>query len=238
MHIFSNHQKHQIEVIDNIEKQIIKNSLNFTIVPPPLDLENDSRICLTSVHIPHSEFINDVQQKLITPLKKTDPNQYYYPLDSFHMTIKNVRIVHNPPNFNEIDIKKAKEVFSKTIPNHKRFSVYLYRLLLFPGSVALIGTTDEELDNIIIDLNKKLREVGLPDDKKYANDKFFFCNMNLARFTKPITREYKDKVLELSKNINFKPYIIDSVTLLTSNAVLKKRNIVGTWNLNKKGTCV
>lgn len=235
MHIFSDHQKHQVGVIDKIENQIVKNSLNFSIVPPSKDLENDPRLCLTSVHIPHVEFLNKVQQKLITLLQKIDPDQYYYSLDSFHMTVKNVRIVHNPPNFNESDIEKAKKVFSGTIPNHKQFQVYFYRLLLFPGSVALIGTTDEELDKIIIDLDNNLREVELTDNKKYANDKFFFSNMNLVRFLKPITREFKDKVFELSENLNLKPYKVDSVTLLTSNAVLQKRNIIGTWNLGKGG---
>lgn len=226
----ADHQQHQLEVINAIEKQINNSLLQFSTVSPVEDYERDPRICLTGVHIPSHMLKDKVRDSLIKPLKALAPEYYYYSFDSLHMTIKNVRVIDNPPHFTDDDIAKAEKVFSKVIPNHKKFKVYFYRLLLFPNNLALIGTTDQELDEIVLDLDQKLNDADLPDDKKYTNKRYFFSNMTLARF--PIVSDkFKQKVQELSSSLSFDPYTVDSVTLLTCNAVFKKRHIVKTWKL-------
>ena len=147
------------------------------------------------------------------------------------MTIKSIRVINDPPHFNEEDVQKAEKIFDETIPQHKKFNVYFYRLLLFPNNLALIGTTDEELDNIILDLDKKLTAEGIPDDKVYTNSQYFFSNMTLTRFSTPPSDIFKQKVTELSDSLEFEPYQVDSVTLLTCNAVLRNKQIRGTWEL-------
>lgn len=226
----TDYQNKQIEVINSIETQINNDSLRFSTVSPVKDYESDSRICLTSVHIPSQSLKNQIQKLLVEPLKSVEPNYYYYSPDSMHMTIKNIRVINEPPHFTDSDILKAEEVFSRLIPNHKKFKVYFYRLLLFPNNLALIGTTDPELDQIFLDLDKRLNDVGVPDDKKYTNKEYFFSNMTLARFSKA-SDSFKRKIEELSNVFPLKPYNVDSVTLLTCNAVFKKRHIVNTWGL-------
>ncbi len=228
------YQQNQKEVINTLEKQVKSNILTFSTVSPVTDFKNDQRICLTSVHIPKEDLKNKIRQTLIEPLKQISPEHFYYHNDSLHMTIKNIRIINNPPHFSNQDIEKAKKVFSKVIPKHKSFKVFFYRLLLFSNNLALMGTSGEELDNIILDLDKKLKAANIPDDKKYLNNRYFFINMTLARFSNPISEEFKKKVEEFSANINFEPYTINSVTLLTCNAVFENRNIIDTWNLNFK----
>jgi hypothetical protein len=230
-HVISDHQKKQVEVINNIEQQIHNNSLNFTTVAPVADYEVDSRICLTSVHLPSKDLKEKICSTIIDPLKSVFLEHFYYPEDSLHMTVKNIRVINDPPHFTDEDIEKAKKVFSEIIPKHKKYSVYFYRLLLFPMNLALIGTTDEELDSIVSDLDLKLQQTGVPDDKIYSNSRYFFSNITLARFTQPITEEFKEKVIEISHALSFDSYTVDSVTLVTCNAVFKNRNIVDTWNL-------
>jgi 2'-5' RNA ligase len=147
------------------------------------------------------------------------------------MTIKNIRVIDEPPRFSDADVKKAEQVFESVIPRHKKFEVYFYRLLLFPNNLALIGTTDLELDSIILDLDKELNRAGVPDDKKYLNSQYFFSNVTLARFYGTPSEELVKKVEELSQSISFEPYTVDSVTLLTGNAVFVKKNVIHTWNL-------
>jgi len=118
-------------------------------------------------------FFQKVHQ-LIDNLKKLDHSIYYYPDTSLHMTIKNLRTVANPPNFDEQVIEQAKTIFSRVVSQHHAFQAYYYRLLLFPNNLALVGTTDEELDKIIFDLDRALIEAGIPDNKVYINDKYFF----------------------------------------------------------------
>lgn len=232
--ILLDHQSKQIETINEIENKINSNNpLGFSTVAPVADYVDDSRICLTSVHLPDSSLLSQVNRILIDPLKKIAPGLHYYPPKSLHLTIKNIRVINDPPNFDDDDVAKAVEVFSKIIPRHRPFSVYFYRLLLFPNNLALIGTTDPELDYIIADLDRALSRQGIPDDKKYINSKYFFCNMTLARFNERPSEALINQVKKLSDAIvvNFKPYLVDSVTLLSCNAVFEKRRIRGRWPL-------
>jgi len=222
----NNHQLQQQKVINKIEEQVKANSLNFSTVSAVEDYESDPRICLTSVHLPNEEFKLQIQELLTESLRKIAPDFYYYTDDSFHMTIKNIRVVNNPPHFTEKDVNQAGKVFLQIIPRHKKFNVYFYKLLLFPNNLALIGTTDSELDSMILDLDNALNKAGIPDDKIYANSKYFFSNITLARFNTPPSNEFKQKVQELSNSIKFKPYTVNSVTLLSCNAVFKNRKII------------
>lgn len=230
----NNHQIQQQNVINKIEKQVKGGLLNFSTVSPIEDYENDPRICLTSVHLPNEELKLQIKKLLTDPLRKIAPDFYYYTTDSLHMTIKNIRVINNPAHFTAEDIKKARKVFSHIIPKHKQFNVYFYRLLLFPNNLALIGTTDSELDSIVLNLDKELNKAHVSDDKVYANSKYFFSNITLARFNTPPSEGFKQKIQELSSSVKFKPYIVDSVTLLNCNAVFKNRKIIGTWYLKER----
>lgn len=224
------YQDKQLEVIAKIENQIGTNSGNFSVVTPVADFENDERICLTSVHLPSEGFKEQIQE-LIRPLKEKFPGHYYLKPESTHVTVKNVRVINNPPHFDGKDVETATKVFSEVVPNHHKFRVYYYRLMLFQNNLALIGTTDEEYGRLILDLDEKLNQACLRDDKTYIDSKIFFSNITLARFTKPTDTEFKKRVEEISGSLKFDPYEIDSVSLVTSNAVLKRLNIIGTWKL-------
>ena len=226
----TSHRQKQIEVIETIEKQVNDNTLNFSTVAPVSDFKNDPRICLTSVHLPRPDLLAFITDTIISPLRIIEPSYYYYPANSLHMTIKNVRVVNDPPHFTDTDITNAEKVFSEVIPNHKKFNVYFYRLFLLPNNLALFGTTDPELDEIIFDLDGKLLGAGIPDDKKYANSKYFFNNMTLARFGKA-SSTFINKVREISETLVFAPYTIDSVSLVSCNSVFEKQNSFHTWQL-------
>ena len=210
---------------------LLKNQQSFSVVEPVDDFFNDSRMALTAVHFPKTSFLKKIKEEVIEPLKKISPDHFYYPNEFIHMTVKNVKTINDPPLFSETDIKKTKQVFDQVIPKYKPFKAYYYRLFLFKHNLALMGTTDPDLDNIILDLDKSLNEVGVPDNKVYLNDKYFFSNVTLIRFNKPVTTEFKEKVVELSKNLKTFSYEIDSVTLLTCNAVMNKRTNIKTWEL-------
>ena len=69
-------------------------------------------------------------------------------------------------------------------------------------NLTLISTTDSDLDSIILDLDKSLIEAGIPDDKIYSNSQYFFSNMTLARFTRPINESFKNKIEKLSSALS------------------------------------
>ena len=55
--------------------------------------------------------------------------------------------------------------------------------------------------------------------------------MTLARFYSPPTLEFKNEVKRISELDIFDDYLVDSVTLLTANAAMKNRKIIGKWKL-------
>lgn len=104
--------------------------------------------------------------------------------------------------------------------------------MLFPNSLALIDTTDKELDTIIFDLDSELKAARISDDTVYVNNKYFFSNMKLARFNTLPTKAFRNEVEKISNSLKFEPYQIDSVTLAICNAVFQNRSLKKTWKLN------
>jgi hypothetical protein len=227
----SAHQQKQLEIIEKLEKQVKSKNLKFSIVNPVSDYGLDNRLCLTSVHFPDKSLIKNIKKQIIKPLKKIFPQHYYYNDASFHLTIKNIKVINNPPNFTQKDVLTAKKVFNKAISSFKSFYVYFYKLLLFPMNLALIGTTDKQLDNIHLALDKKLKKAGLEDNKKYLNKKYFFSNITLARFNTKPSKEFENQVKKISKQIKFPPYKVSSITLMTANAAVSKCEKIKIWRL-------
>ncbi len=225
------HQQKQIEIINQIEKQVRNDSLEASAVIPVENFDEDTRMCLTSVHFPHQSFVNSIYTSITKPLQKLFPQAYYYSPSSLHLTIKNVRVINDPPHFTDYDVNTAKKVCEKVVPSHKQFLVYPYRLLLFKNNLALMNTTDEELDTIILDLDRELNKVHISDDKHYINSRYFFSNMTLARFSTSPPQEFIDRVHEISATLKIPVYTVNSVSLLTSNAAMKKRISHGIWYL-------
>ena len=227
----NSHQQEQIKVINSIADQLKSNDLNFSTVDPVDDYDSDSRICLTSVHFPKQVLIDQIT-RLVNPLKKIEPNHYYYRSNSLHITIKNIRVVSNPPHFSDKVVEKVINVFDYTVSRNHKFMVYFYRLLMFPAHLALVGTSDPELDNIFLALDKNLTNAGVPDDKKYANKQHFFSNITLLRFTQSPSYEMVRKINEFSKNVKLRPYEIDSISLIKANTSLSLCDRIKTWQLN------
>lgn len=232
MYAHTPHQLKQIEVIDQIERQLQNRVTGFSTVSPIENFQTDPRTCLTSVHLPRLSLLEKIQSEIIKPLREIEPDFYYYSTNNLHITIKNIRVINDPPHFDNIDIDNAVDIFREAVPQHRKFNVFYYRLLLFPNNLALVGTTDEELDRIVLDLDQRMKIKGVPDDKVYVNQKYFFSNMTLARFRREPSDLFKRQLEELANCLPLNPYIIDTVTLLTSNAVLEDKKILGTWKLS------
>lgn len=225
------HQQKQKEVIATIAQQIQNNSLQCSTVSAVNNYEQDPRMCLTTVHFPKKDLLDQIYTSILAPLTLIEPNIYFYPNDCLHMTIKNIRVIHDPPNFTDTDIQKAYTILNETVRIHHAFNVYFYRLLLFPNNIALIGTTDEELDQIFFDIDTKLTHEGIADDKVYVNSSHFFSNITLARFASKPSQKFIEKVNALSTTLSFSPYTVDTISLVSCNAVCKQRTNHGFWKL-------
>ena len=88
------------------------------IVPMEPDYNGEVRRCLTSVVFVPFTIAERIQSNIIERLREIAPTHYYYPPDTLHITIKNIRTGHAPPLFTNIDIEKCRSVFSEVSARH------------------------------------------------------------------------------------------------------------------------
>jgi 2'-5' RNA ligase len=165
----------QKAIIQTIKANMQQAQSKMSIVPMKQDYENDDEISLTSVIFIPQNLTSIITEKIIAPLKATEPHHFYYPRDCLHITIKNVRKMHKPPRFSEDDIIKVNQLFSEIIPKFPSFTFNLQGIIQFPTSISLLGYCDEKLRNLIQALDKGLNQIGLPDDKNYLSDTVFLA---------------------------------------------------------------
>ena len=232
-HQKTQYQKNQIKTINSLEDNLKSNKVDFSIVSAVDDYKNDPRMCLTCAHFPSNSFIESVDKQIIKPLKQTQSSHFYYKSSSFHITITGIQKVSDPKTYSKQDIEKTELLFDKIIPQHKAFNVFFYKLVLLPTNLSLFGTSDQERDNIFLDLNKGLKRIGLPNNNKYLNSKYFFCNMTICRFNEKPSKKFVEKVKERNEILAFDPYKIDSASLIEANASLGMRKNIKKWELKK-----
>jgi len=213
-----NYQAKQLDVIKRIEESFRKGQAASTIVEPVSDYINDNRICLTSVVFIPQDLEEIIIDKVINPLKKINPIQYFYIPGSFHITITNIRTIANPPLFNDGDIEKVKDVLKRVIQKHSSFSVEIKRLFELPTSLAISAFSDETLGYLALELRKEFKKAGVADNKTYEDKDIVIGNTTISRFTNTPNPEFRQKVKEL-KEIEIGTFEVNKISLITTNAV-------------------
>ncbi|MBD2773043.1 hypothetical protein [Iningainema tapete] len=223
----------QKEVIQQIKGSLQKGQGNASFVEMRRDYENDDETCLTSVAFIPENIGEAILEKIIKPLRNIEPDHFYYSHELLHLTIKNVRTVHKPPLFDESDVVKVNQLFAELIPTFRFLTFTFEDLILFPTSVSLIGYCNEALKDLVLALDSGLREIGVPDNKKYFSDTIFFGNITLCRFTHAPSISFQNKVKDLEK-IYIGATHIKTVHLITCNSICshKTRKIIGTYQLS------
>jgi len=228
----STYQEKQFKLFEELEKQFRQKKSNVSTVEPIRNHAKDKRISLTSVVFLPRKLQNLLVNKIIKPLKKAGKGVYFYPIESLHATIKNIRIINYPPTFGENDIRKVKKVFKKVIPKRKSFKFELKGLFETPNSLSVRAYSSEALKLLAKELSKKLIKCDLPDDKKYASNEIFFGNITVCRYyTKPKPEFFK--IIKKLKNIYIGKFSVKKIILITTDPVCHPSKIkrLGYYNL-------
>jgi 2'-5' RNA ligase len=190
----------------------------MSTVPIRPDWSHDDRRCLSIVSFVPEELAQAIQTKVTQPLRALSPDHYFYPACSLHLTIKNVRSLNFPPNFDESDIAAACSIAREVAESHSPIEFELTELAPFSTSVSLIGYCSEKLRRLVRDLDKALRIAGIPDDKRYASDSVFFGNITVCRLTRPISKDTAASIraLELGPSIKF---VVSCLTVASFDSV-------------------
>ena len=175
-------------------------------------------MCLTSVAFLPDDTAQDIHRSIVKPLSEMEPAHYYYTPDSMHITIKNVQTVHNPPSFNDSDVRKVNRLFAELIPQHPSFSFSLEEVVPFQNSVTLIAYADVRLRDLVRKLDAGLNRIGVPDNKQYVSDDVYFGNVTLCRYTRPPSEKFREAVAEMAHR--YKGVLeVEVIHLITCNSV-------------------
>jgi hypothetical protein len=226
------YQEFQKQIVQTLRYHASQEQTNASFGPIRVDYQDDTAISLTSVVFLPVELACLLSQALIAPMKAIEPNHYYYPPESLHLTIKNVRTIHNPPLFTEADIQKVDRLFAEVVPRHPTVSYALAEVVPFTTSVVLIGYCDERFKQLILDLDEGLKQIGVPDNKQYASDTVFFGNITLCRYTRQPSERFLNAVASMAEHFQTE-FIAETIHLIATNAVCapQSRRIVSSYKL-------
>lgn len=213
-----NYQDKQEKIFREMEKTLKKGESEATIVEILSNYADDNQVCLTTVAFIPKHLGEKIKDKIIKPLKKADPTQYFYPRQSLHITIQNIRTIHRSPLFTKNDIEKVKKAFSKIFPKHKSINFEIKGVLELPTSLSLKVFSDEKFHDLVMDLRKTLDRIGVPDNKKYFSENIVIGNITICRYIKKPNKLFQKKVEEL-KDIDIGQFTANKIYLITTNTV-------------------
>ncbi|MBU0707305.1 hypothetical protein KKG41_02960 [Patescibacteria group bacterium] len=224
----------QKALVEELESSFARGDSKTTVVETQKDYANDDQICLTSIVFIPDEISSKVIQNISDPLKKIEPQQYFYPPGSMHLTIKNIRTISKPPLFTQKDVIKVNELFNIIIP---KFSVIEFRVedvLLFPTSISLMAYSNDDLQKLVLALDKGLNEIDLPDDKTLLSDSIFWGNITVCRFTEKPNENFVSKVKKM-RNMKIGKLKVEKISLVTCNAVCHpgSRKVISEYELKQ-----
>lgn len=220
----------QRQLIKEIEENSVQQQASLVEIED--DYLQDKRICLTIVAFPSPEIISLIEKRIVSPLKEIEPGYFYYPAESMHLTIKNVRTINNPPLFTQEDVEKVDKWLKEISPKLKSFSYILEGLAVFPRGIPLIGYSGEELKDLVQTLDQGLKDIGVPDNKKYYSSEVFFGNITLCRCSSRFSKKFLEEVKKL-KNIFIGEMPVKEISLIICNGVCSplNRKVIGTYKL-------
>jgi 2'-5' RNA ligase len=196
------------------------------------DHHSDPAMCLTSVAFLPDDIAQAIHQDVVQPLRAIEPDHHYYAAGSMHMTIKNVRTIHNPPSFSDDDVTKVKLLFAELIPLHRAVTFSLEELVPFATSVSLIAYADAALKDLVQSLDAGLKRIGIPDNKQYVSSDVFFGNATLCRYTRQPSERYRAALAEMA-HVYQAVMTVEVVHLITCNSVCnpETRKVLGSYEL-------
>lgn len=135
-----------------------------------IDSKSDKRFGITLVAKPSKEVKAKIA-KLITKLKKAEPDQYYYPNSDIHITVMSIISCYDGFTIKNIELSKYIELIKKCLPDKKNIEINYKGVTASNSCIMLQGfmnnnVLNEIRDNLRIEFKKSELEQSL--DKRYS----------------------------------------------------------------------
>ncbi len=222
----------QKALVRRMEDDFAKGVSASTLVPMHEDYAGDQRRCLTSLVFLPEHISGAIARQVIAPLQAAQPEQYFFPPASRHLTVKNIRTIDATEGFTENDIRNVDRLFSKVVPQFQTFDFTIEDVILFPTSVSIMAYTDELFLRLVQALDKGLKDIGVPDNKKYVSGDVFCGNTTVCRFTQKPSDAFVTAARGL-RTVKIGTFRVQSILLVICNAVCHPDSlkIIGEYRL-------
>jgi hypothetical protein len=175
--------QYQRSIVKNLCSQTISGKYSSEIAASVDDYENDPRVFLGILSFP-DENCKKCLMEMRKELSKCFEEDYVLPPRAWHLTIRNIRTISNPPNFSKNDISNLISELDEKIKNIKPIRFSFKDFLYTPTSIGIAAYPDE---NFVFNLTKVMFENnGIPFLYFLSSSKFIFSKTSFITLLKSL----------------------------------------------------
>jgi len=208
-------------------------SENYTI-DSKINDDSDKRFGITLLARPTKE-IKDNIQLFIQELKKTEPEQYYYPNADIHITIMSIISCTEGFTLNKFSTSAYVEIIEKSLVDINKIEIEYRGVTLSPSAIMIQGFISDDSLNVLRDkLRDNFKNSSLTQsiDSRYS---ISTAHSTVMRFQKKLKNPAKlIKVIEKFRNHAFGKFTVEKIELVYNDWYQREENTINLCDLYLK----
>ncbi|GGF23761.1 2'-5' RNA ligase family protein [Flavobacterium limi] len=218
-----NLSEHYNELFNTSSELIL--SENYAI-DTKLNDDSDNRFGITLLVRPSEEIKTNIQA-FLKELKKTGPEQYYYPDSDIHITVLSIISCHDGFTLDKFSMSEYVEIIEKSLVDVNQIEINYRGVTLSPSAIMIQGFPSDESLNILRDRlrdNFKKSSLNQSIDSRYS---ITTAHSTVMRFQKKI--ENPKKLIEITgkfRNHDFGKFTVDKIELVYNDWYQREKNTV------------
>jgi 2'-5' RNA ligase len=204
-------------------KQIL--SENYTIDPKINDV-SDKRFGITLLVRPSEEIKTNIQA-FLEELKKTEPEQYYYPGSDIHITIMSILTCTEGFELDKSSTSDYVEIIEKSLVDINEIEIDYHGVTLSPSAIMIQGFPSDDSLKILRDKlrdNFKNSSLNQSIDSRYS---IATAHSTVMRFQKKLENPEKlIPLIEKFRNHNFGKFKAEKIELVYNDWYQREKSTI------------
>jgi 2'-5' RNA ligase len=193
--------------------------------------DSDKRFGITLLIRPSDEIKSNIQA-FLKELKKTEPDQYYYPNSDIHITVMSIISCAEGFTLNKFSTSEYVEIIEKSLVDVNEIEIEYRGVTLSSSAIMIQGFPSDDALNIFRD---KLRENFKNSSLQQSMDSRYTitaAHSTVLRFQNKLQNPKKlIEVVEKFRNYNFGKFKVDKIELVFNDWYQRKKNTVNICDL-------
>ncbi|WP_417940331.1 2'-5' RNA ligase family protein [Flavobacterium sp. RS13.1] len=187
---------------------------------------SDQRFGITLLIRPNDEIKNNIQA-FLKEIKKTEPEQYYYPNSDIHITVLAIISCAEDFTLNQFSMSEYVEIIEKSLVDINKIEIEYQGVTLSPSAIMIQGfPSDDSLNTFRNKLRENFKNSSLRQsmDSRYT---ITAAHSTVMRFQNKLQNPKKlVEIVEKFRNYNFGKFTVDKIELVFNDWYQRKKNTV------------